>query len=129
MIKDFEIEIISPEKVLMSDKTFSVTIPSYEGDMTILPDHISLTTFLRPGVVIVSGKDQIKFFLEEGTVEFSKNKLSILSSTIIEISKLSKDNISKMINDTKELLNKKDLDDKKRYIASHKLDCLSKISL
>ena len=59
MIKDFEIEIISPEKVLMSDKTFSVTIPSYEGDMTILPDHISLTTFLRPGVVIVSSKEQI----------------------------------------------------------------------
>tara|TARA_B100000945_G_scaffold292316_1_gene267471 strand:- start:23 stop:412 length:390 start_codon:yes stop_codon:yes gene_type:complete len=129
MSETFNIEIISPEKKLLTDKTSSVTIPSYEGDMTILSNHISIITFLRPGIVKINGNKEINYFLEEGTVEFSNNNLTILSSTIIELSALSREKISKMIEESKNKLNQNNLDDKTRYVASHKIDSLSRINL
>ena len=128
MNENFNIEIISPEKKLFAEKGKSITIPSFEGEMTILPDHISIITFLRPGVININ-ENKKKYFVEEGTVEFSKNNLTILSSTIIEFDSLSKDVISSMLEDSKKELSQENIDDKKRYIISHKIDCLSQISL
>tara|TARA_B100002051_G_scaffold43853_1_gene38305 strand:+ start:1069 stop:1455 length:387 start_codon:yes stop_codon:yes gene_type:complete len=128
MSENFNIEIISPEKKLLTDKVNSATIPSFDGEMTILANHISLITFLRPGIITINGNKEIKYFLEEGTVEFSNNNLTILSSTIIEIAALSKEKISRLIEDNQRKLNEDNLDDKTRYIISHKIDCLSRIN-
>ena len=128
MDENFNIEIVSPEKKIFAEKAKSITIPSFEGEMTILYDHISIITFLRHGVININ-ENKKKFFVEEGTVEFSKNNLTILSSTIIDLESLSKDLISTMVEDSKKELNQENLDDKKRYIISHKIDCLSQISL
>ena len=128
MNDNFNIEIISPEKKMFSEKGNSVTIPSFEGEMTILADHISIITFLRPGIININ-ENKKKFFVEEGTVEFSKNNLTILSTTIIDLDSLSKNAISSMIEESKKELNQQNIDDKKRYIISHKIDCLSQISL
>ena len=129
MSENYNIDIISPEEVILSDKVNSVTIPSFEGEMTILSDHIPLITFLRPGIIKISGDKEVKYFVEEGTVEFSENKLIILSSNVINVDNLSKEKISKMIEEAKNQLEKESLDDKKRYIISHKVDCLSGINL
>ena len=96
MSENFNIEIISPEKKLLTDKVNSATIPSFEGEMTILSNHISLITFLRPGIIKINGSKETQYFLEEGTVEFSNNNLTILSSAIIEVSALSKEKISNL---------------------------------
>ena len=127
MSETFNIEIISPEKKILSDKVNSAIIPSFEGEMTILSNHIPLITFLRPGVITINSSKDIKYFLEEGTVEFSNNNLTILSSTIDELSTLSDEKISEIIQKSKKQLDNKDLDDKSRYIISHKIYCLSKI--
>ena len=97
MEKNFNLDIISPESILISEKVNSVTIPSLEGEMTILVDHIPLITFLRPGIIKVEGNKQSQFFVEEGTVEFSNNTLIILSSTITSIENIKNQNISKII--------------------------------
>ena len=128
MEQDFNLEIISPEKVLLSEKVKSVTIPSFEGEMTILSDHIPLITFLRPGIVTVFSSKETKYFLEEGTVEFSNNTLIILSSTITSLDSLTKEKISKMLEESKNELSQDNLSDKARYILSHKLDLLSRIN-
>ena len=128
MEQNFNLEIISPEKILLSEKVTSVIIPSFEGEMNILADHIPLITFLRPGIVSITGSKEIQYFLEDGTVEFSNNNLIILSSTIISLDSLSKEKISAMIEKSKNQLDKNNLNDKSRYILSHKLDCLSRIS-
>ena len=128
MSENFDIEIISPERKLLTEKVISALIPAYEGDMTILSNHIPLITFLRPGIVKINSKKEIQYFVEEGTVEFSNNKLAILSSTIIELSSLSKDKISKMLEECKVQLNKENIDDKKRYVVSHKVECLSRVN-
>ena len=129
MSDSFNIEIISPEKSLLKEKVSSTTLPAFEGEMTILSNHIPIITFLRPGIIKVFGDTEKQYFVDEGTVEFSKNTLAILSSTVLEISTLSKEKISKMIEDGNKQLNQENLDDKKRYIISHKLDCLSRINL
>ena len=128
MEKNFNLEIISPEKIILSEKVNSVTMPSFEGEMTILPDHIPLITFLRPGIVRIEGSKESEYFVEEGTVEFSNNTLIILSSTIIPLENVKGENISKMIEASKALLAKENLSDKAKYIASHKIDTLSKIN-
>ena len=129
MSEIFNIEIISPEKKLLTDKINSATIPAFEGEMTILSNHIPIITFLRPGIIKVTSNKEIQYFVEEGTVEFSNNNLAILSSTIIELSALSKEKITKIIEESKSQLNQENLDDKKRYVISHKVDCLSRINL
>ena len=128
MEKNFNLEIISPEKIILSEKVNSVTIPSFEGEMTILLDHIPLITFLRPGILRIEGSKESEYFLEEGTVEFSNNTLIILSSTIIPLENVKGGNLSKMIEDSKVLLAKENLSDKAKYIVSHKIDTLSKIN-
>ena len=128
MSENFNTEIISPERVLLTDKTDAVTIPSFEGEMTILANHTSLITFLRPGIIEINGTKKIKYFLEEGTVEFSNNNLVILSSTIVEVNNLSKEKINKIIEESRNQLKQDNLDDKERYVLSHKVDCLSRIN-
>ena len=88
MSDKFTIEIISPDKIILQAEAKEVVIPSFEGEMGILKDHIPLITFLRPGLVNIIDEDKKTFFVEEGTVEFSNNNLLILSSTAQELSKL-----------------------------------------
>ena len=128
MEKNFNLEIISPEKILLSEKVNSVIIPSFEGEMTILADHIPLITFLRPGIARVEGSKESKYFIEEGTVEFSNNTLIILSSTITSLENFKNQNISKIIEESKSQLTQDNLSDKAKYILSHKVDTLLKIN-
>ena len=81
MSDKFSIEIISPEKTILKSETREVTIPSFEGQMGILKDHIPLITFLRPGIILIKDQEEKKYYVEEGIVEFSNNKLLILTST------------------------------------------------
>ena len=129
MEENFDVEIISPEKKILSDKANLATIPGFEGELSILSNHIPLITFLRPGIIKIIGSKETEYFVEEGTVEFSNNNLVILSSSITELKTLSKEKISKIIEDTKSQLNEENLDDKKQYVLSHKIDCLTKINL
>ena len=129
MSEKFNLEIISPDQTLINTEVKQVTIPAYEGLMTILRDHISLITFLRPGFIEVEIENKIeKFYIEEGTVEFFNNKLLILTSSTIKLEKLTKENIAKMIDETKVLLQNPEIKDKEKYIISHKLETLQQIS-
>jgi ATP synthase, F1 epsilon subunit (delta in mitochondria) len=120
MEKNFNLEIISPEKIILSEKVNSVTIPSFEGEMTILLDHIPLITFLRPGILRIEGSKESEYFVEEGTVEFSNNTLILLSSTIIPLENVKGENISKMIEASKALLAKENLSDKPNILRHKK---------
>ena len=129
MAETFNIEIISPEKTLLKSEVEEVIIPAFEGLMTILKNHISLVTFLRPGFIETRKENKIeKFYVEEGTVEFSNNQLLILSSSAINVENLSNEVISKMIENSKNKLNKIDVKDKDKYILSYKIEALQEIN-
>jgi len=129
MSEKFNLEIISPDQTLLNTEVKQVTIPAYEGLMTILKDHISLITFLRPGFIETENENKIeKFYIEEGTVEFFNNKLLILTLSTIKLEKFTKENIVKMIDETKVLLQNSEIKDKEKYIINHKLETLQQIS-
>ena len=125
MSENFSLEIISPDQSVLKTETEEVTLPSFEGEMGILKDHISLITFLRPGIITIKKDNGItKFFVEDGTVEFSKNNLLILTSTAKDLSKLNKDYINDLIKDSQKKITQEDLNDKDKYLLSHKIDTL-----
>ena len=129
MSENFLVEIISPDNLIIESEATEVTIPSYEGQMGILKDHIPLITFLRPGLIIIKKNNNEKiFFAEEGTVEFSKNKLLILSSTAKSLESLDKNAINILIQSSQNKLSNADINDKEKYLLSHKVDTLREIN-
>jgi F-type H+-transporting ATPase subunit epsilon len=130
MSENFNLEIISPEKILLKAEVTEVVLPSFEGQMTILKNHIALVTFLRPGLVEVHSKQEVaKYFVEEGTVEFKDNSLLILSSSAVNTKNLSLDLINEKIKRSEEKLNLSEITDKEKYILSYKIQTLQEINL
>ena len=128
----YKIEIVSPEKVIFSDESVQeVVLPSYEGEMGILKDHIPIISFLRPGIVKILklSKNVNSFFVQDGIIEFYNNNLTILSSKIINIKNLNKEKIDQLITETEKILNDEKLNDDNRYLANHKINALRSLNL
>ncbi|MDC0903401.1 ATP synthase F1 subunit epsilon [Pelagibacteraceae bacterium] len=129
MSNKFTVEIITPDSLIFKLEADEVTIPSYEGEMGILKDHIPLITFLRPGIIIIKQDSLDKIlFVEEGTVEFVNNNLLILSSTIKKLEDLDKNSIASIVKNSEDKMNNTNIGDKEKYFLSHKIDTLKQIS-
>ena len=130
MSDSFNLEIVNPEKLFLSlDNVSEVVVPAFEGDMGILKDHISIISFLKPGIVKVFTGNVVKeLYVEDGIIEFSENSLSILTSRIIDIKEIKKDDLSSMINEANEALKDENLDDQKRFLANQKIDVLNRLN-
>ena len=129
MTENFVVEIISPDKSILKLDAAEVIIPSYEGQIGILKDHIPLITFLRPGLIIIKQNNEEKiFFVEDGTVEFSNNNLLILTSTAINLDSLEKNSIDIIIKNSQEKINTNEISDKEKYLLSYKIDTLKEIN-
>ena len=129
MSENFAVEIISPDKSILKTEGTEVTIPSYEGQMGILKDHIPFITFLRPGLITIKeNSDKKIYFIEDGTVEFSNNSLLILTSTAKSLDSLDKNSIDTIIKDSEAKMNKDEIKDKERYLLSYKINTLREIS-
>ena len=128
MSDKFTIEIITPDKTILKSEATEVTIPSFEGQMGILKDHIPLITFLRPGIIIVQNQEEKKYFIEEGTVEFSDNNLLILTSTAKDLKNMEKNFINDLIDQAEKKLKDSDLSDKDKYVMSYKINTLKEIN-
>ena len=130
MSEEFKLEIVNPEKSFLSKEDVTeVLVPAYEGDMGILKDHISIISFLKPGILKVfskSGED--KYYVEDGIIEFKENILSVLTSSIFSLDKIDKNYISQSLSETEKLLGKDDLDDQSRFLISQKIDVLKSIN-
>ena len=127
MSDKFTVEIISPDQTILKQETKEVIIPSFEGQMGILNNHIPLITFLRPGIVTIKkDEDEKKYYVEEGTVEFSNNNLLILTSTARDLANLDKNIINELLQKAEANLNTQSTD-KERYVTSYKLQTLKGI--
>ena len=129
MEDNFKLEIISPEIIIFSDDAKMVTLPSYEGDMSILKNHISIITFLRPGIIKIQKNDEKfeEFFVQDGTVEYFNDNLVVLSASVVNLKDLSKEFVDNLNKDTQDKLTDKNITDHDRYVLNHKLDVLKEI--
>ena len=126
MSENFKVEIIRPDKKILSEEAEEVTLPCFEGQLTILKNHIPFITLLRPGIIEINKKDKI--FVEDGTIEFYENNLLILSTTATSVGRLDKNIITEKVNEAQKQLSKKELNDKQRYILNHKIDVLNSLN-
>jgi len=131
MEDNFKLEIISPEKIIFSDNAKMVILPSYEGDMGILKNHIPIITFLRPGIIKVQKNDESfkEFFVQDGTVEYFDDSLVVLSASVINIRDLSKEHIDNLNKDIQNKLTDQNITDHDRYVLNHKLDVIKEIRI
>ena len=131
MSEQFNLEIVSPEKsFLKKDNVTEVVVPAFEGEMGILKDHISIISFLKPGIIkIMSGSEEENFYVDDGIVEFKDNLLSILTSNIFNIKNSDKEKIQEMVKQAEADLTEENLDDQKRFIISQKVEVLKSLSL
>ena len=127
MSDKFTVEIITPNETILKTETNEVTIPSYEGQMGILKDHIPLITFLRPGIISIQDQEK-KYYVEEGIVEFSNNNLLILTSTVKNLTDLNQDSIKDLLHIAESKLSDKNSSDKEKYISSYKISTLKEIN-
>ena len=131
MEDNFKIEIISPERIIFSGDIKMVILPSYEGNMSVLKQHISIITFLRPGIIKVQKNDGDleEFFVQDGTVEYFNDDLVVLSASAISVKDLSKEFVDNLNKDTQDKLANKNITDHDRYVLNHKLDTLKEIRI
>ena len=130
MSEEFNIEIVNPEKSFLSKKDVTeVVIPAYEGEMGILKDHISIISFLKPGIITIQSKSsEEKFFVEDGIVEFKNNSLSVLTSSIFNLKDVNTDKIQNLIKIAEDEINKPEISDKAKYLADQKIEVLRSIN-
>ncbi len=130
MSEKFTLEVISPDRTILKVNAIEVVIPSYEGEIGILKDHISLISFLKPGIIKVFSKDgEEHFYVDDGIAEFKDNALSILTSSIFNVKDKDNGFIANSIAIAEKELLKEDLNDQSRFLINHKIDILKSLSV
>ena len=130
MSEEYSLEIVNPEKSFLSkDDVTEVVVPAFEGEIGILKDHISIISFLKPGIIkIFSKSGEESFYVNDGIIEFKNNNLSILTSLILKLKDIDKEKISEIQKSTEEELNKSEINDQEKYLLDQKLEVLKSIN-
>jgi len=130
MSEEFKVEIVNPEKsFLVKDDVSEVVVPAFEGEMGILKDHISIISFLKPGIIkILSKSGDENYYVEDVIVEFKNNNLSILTSTIFNLADMDKSKQQDLLKQAEEEANKTDINDQSKYLADQKVEVLKTLN-
>ena len=130
MSEEFKVEIVNPEKSFLSkEDVIEVVVPAFEGEMGILKDHISIISFLKPGIIkILSKTDEEKYYVEDGIIEFKNNNLSILTSSILNLSDIDKSKQQDLISSAEEQSKSEEINDQARYLIDQKLEVLKSLN-
>ena len=131
MSEEFKIEIVNPEKsFLLKEDVTQVVVPAFEGEMGILKDHISIISFLKPGIIkILSKSGEEKYYIEDGIIEFKNNNLSILTSLILDLKNIDKSKINEILKNAETDSKSEQIDDQKKYLNDQKIDVLKSLSI
>ena len=130
MSDEFKVEIVNPDKSFLSKEDVSeVVLPAFEGEMGILKDHISIISFLKPGIIkIFSKSGEENYYVEDGIVEFKNNNLSVLTSSIFDIKDMKKDKVSELLAQAEENSKNDEISDQNKYLMDQKIDVLKTLN-
>ena len=130
MSEEFKVEIVNPEKSFLSEENVTeVVIPAFEGEMGILKDHISIISFLKPGIIkILSKSGDENYYVEDGIVEFKNNNLSILTSSIFNIADIDKSKQQDLLKQAEEESGKEEISDQSKYLINQKIEVLKTLN-
>ena len=130
MSEEYSLEIVNPEKSFLSrDDVTEVVVPAYEGEIGILKDHISIISFLKPGIIkIFSKSGEDSYYVNDGIIEFKNNNLSILTSLILNLKDIDKEKILEIKKSAEEELSKSEISDQEKYLLDQKIEVLKSIN-
>ncbi len=130
MSEEFKIEIVNPDKSFLSKEDVTeVVVPAFEGEMGILRDHISIISFLKPGIITIQAKSgEEKYYVEDGIIEFKNNNLSVLTSSILNLKDIEKNKLQDLVKIAEEEANKTDISDELKYLADQKVETLKSLN-
>ena len=130
MSEEFKVEIVNPETSFLSKEDVTeVIVPAFEGEMGILKDHISIISFLKPGILTIHAKSgEHKFYVEDGIFEFKDNNLSVLTSSIFDLKKIEKSMLMNLIKVAEEEASKEEIDDQSRFLIDQKIEVLKSLN-
>ena len=130
MSEEFKVEIVNPEKsFLIKEDVSEVVVPAFEGEMGILKDHISIISFLKPGIIkILSKSGDENYYVEDGIVEFKNNNLSILTSSIFNITDLDKSKQQDLLKLAEEEASNPEINDQSKYLVDQKIEVLRSLN-
>ena len=130
MSEEFKVEIVNPEMSFLSKEDVTeVIVPAFEGEMGILKDHISIISFLKPGILTIHAKSgEHKFYVEDGIFEFKNNNLSVLTSSIFDLKKIEKSRLLNLIKLAEEEASKQEIDDQSRFLIDQKIEVLKSLN-
>ena len=130
MSEEFKVEIVNPEKSFLSKEDVTeVVVPAFEGEMGILKDHISIISFLKPGIIAIYSKSgEEKFYVEDGIVEFKDNNLSVLTSSIFSLTELDKNKIQDLLKNAEKESSKPDINDQSKFLIDQKIETLKSLN-
>jgi F-type H+-transporting ATPase subunit epsilon/F-type H+-transporting ATPase subunit delta len=128
--EEFKIEIVNPDKSFLSKEDVTeVVVPAFEGEMGILKDHISIISFLKPGIITIQAKSGVeKYYVEDGIVEFKNNNLSVLTSSIFNLKDIEKNKLQDLLKIAEEEANKTEISDELKYLADQKVETLKSLN-
>ena len=130
MNEEFKVEIVNPEKLfLVKEDVLEAVVPAFEGEMGILKNHISIISFLKPGIIkIITKSSEDSYFVEDGIIEFKNNNLSILTSSIFNLSDMNKSKIQDLLKLAEEDTNKPEINDQSKYLFDQKIEVLKNLN-
>ncbi len=130
MSEEFKLEIVNPEKSFLSkEDVIEVIVPAFEGEMGILKDHISIISFLKPGIITINAKTgEERFYVEDGIVEFKNNNLSILTSTILNLKDTKKERLKDLLKEAEDDSNTNNIDDQSKFLTDQKIEVLKSLN-
>ena len=130
MSEEFKVEIVNPDKSFLSKEDVTeVVVPAFEGEMGILKDHISIISFLKPGIIKINSRsEQEEYYVEDGIIEFKNNKLSVLTSSIFNVKDLDKNKVEELLRIAEEETNKSEINDQIKYLTDQKIEILRTLS-
>ena len=130
MSEEFKLEIVNPDKSFLSKEDVTeVVVPAFEGEIGILKDHISIISFLKPGIIKIYSKNgEEKFYIEDGIIEFKNNNLSVLTSSIYNLKDIEKNKIQELLKLAEEENSKVEMNDQTKYLIDQKIEVLRSIN-
>ena len=130
MSEEFKIEIVNPEKYFLSNEDVTeVVVPAFEGEIGILKDHISIISFLKPGIITIHAKSgEDKFYVEDGIIEFKNNNLSVLTSSILNLKEIEKNKLQDLLKEAEAEENNQEINDQSRYLVDQKIEVLKSLN-
>ena len=131
MSEEYKLEIINPEEsFLIKEDVIEVVVPAFEGEMGILKDHISIISFLKPGIIkVITKSSEEKYYLEDGIVEFKDNNLSILTSFVVKTSEFEKSKLNNLLEEAEKEIKNTEINDQKKYLIDQKIEVLRSLSV